>query len=95
MLGDVINPSIDSNGKLNTKEFFPRLAALEFRYYADAEEWGALIAVNEKRDYIILDKTATIDELAKIFKARFILTAPNTKPKATVQDSRVGLEYKG
>jgi hypothetical protein len=95
MLGDVINPSIDSNGKLDTKEFFPRLAALEFRYYADAEEWGALIAVNDKRDYIILAKTATIDELAKIFKTRFKINAPNTKPKATVQDSRVGLEYKG
>jgi hypothetical protein len=95
MLGDVILPSIDNFGKLNTKEFFPRLAALEFRYYADAEEWGALMAVNEKRDYIIFDKNATIEELAKIFKTRFKLSAPNTKPKATVQDSRVGIEYRG
>ena len=95
IIGDVINPSIDSNGKLNTKEFFPRLAALEFKYYADAEEWGALMAVNDSRDYIVLNKTLSIDELAEIFKSRFKLYAPNTKPKATVQDSRVGIEYRG
>jgi hypothetical protein len=95
IISDVINPSIDSNAKLNTKEFFPRLAALEFKYYADAEEWAALMAVNDSRDYIVLNKTSSIDELAEIFKSRFKLYAPNTKPKATVQDSRVGLEYRG
>jgi hypothetical protein len=86
---------MDSSGKIDTKKFFPFLAAVEFRYYADGEDWGALIALNDKGDYIVLNRDASIDQLAQIFATRFKLTAPNTKAKSTVQDSRVGLEFKG
>jgi hypothetical protein len=94
-LEPIILSCMDSSGKIDTKKFFPLLAAVEFRYYADGEDWGALIALNDKGDYIVLNRDASIDQLAQIFATRFKLTAPNTKAKSTVQDSRVGLEFKG
>ena len=94
-LEPIIMSCMDANGKIDTKKFFPLLAAVEFRYYADGEHWGALIACNDKGDYIILNRDASIEELAQIFSTRFKLTAPNTKAKSTIQDSRVGIEFKG
>ena len=94
-LSFIIKPSMDANGKINVKKFLPLLAAFEFRYYADAEDWGALIAFNDKGNYIVLNRDASMDELAQIFATRFRLSAPNTKAKAAIHDSRVGLEFKG
>jgi hypothetical protein len=91
----IVAASIDNSGKLDTKKLFPKLAAFEFRYYADAEEWQALMVMNEKMDYIILDKEMPFDELEDLFSKRFKLNAPNTKAKSTIQDSRVGFKFKG
>ena len=40
-------------------------------------------------------KDNSIDELADIFKKRFNVGAPNTKPKATSQDSMTAVQLKG
>lgn len=92
---DVVMPSLQDDGSMDAKKLFPRLAALEFRYYADAEDWDGLIAVNHKKDYILLSNDSSFTSLADLFATSFKLTAPNTKPKSTVQDSLVAYEFKG
>jgi len=93
--GDVAEPGINSDGSFNVKELFPRLAALEFRYYADSEPWDVFMSLNYKKDYLIMGKDDSMDELIKIFKDKFAIGAPNTKPKATSQDSMTASSYKG
>ena len=39
-------------------------------------------------------KNNSIDELAEIFKDKFNIGAPNTKPKATSQDSMTAVQLK-
>jgi hypothetical protein len=92
---EVVLPSLRDDGSMDAKKLFPRLAALEFRYYADSEDWDGLIAVNHKKDYILLAKDRPFNSLADLFATNFKLTAPNTKPKATVQDSLLAFEFKG
>ena len=92
--GDVADPGINSDGSFNAKELFPRLAALEFRYYADSEPWDAFMSLNYKKDYLIMGKDDPMDELIKIFKDKFAVGAPNTKPKATSQDSMTASSLK-
>jgi len=92
--GDVADPGINSDGSFNAKELFPRLAALEFRYYADSEPWDAFMSLNYKKDYLIMGKDDTMNELIKIFKDKFAVGAPNTKPKATSQDSMTASSLK-
>tara|TARA_R110000803_G_scaffold42850_4_gene91628 strand:+ start:3100 stop:4377 length:1278 start_codon:yes stop_codon:yes gene_type:complete len=92
--GDVAEPGINSDGSFNIKELFPRLSALEFRYYADSEPWDEFMSLNYKKDYLIMGKDDSIDELTKIFKDRFNIGAPNTKPKATSQDSMTATQLK-
>ena len=82
------------DGSFNIKELFPRLSALEFRYYADSEPWDEFMSLNYKKDYLIMGKDDSIDELTKIFKDRFNIGAPNTKPKATSQDSMTATQLK-
>ena len=92
--GDVAEPGINSDGSFNIKELFPRLSALEFRYYADSEPWNEFMSLNFKKDYLIMGKDDSIDELTKIFKDKFNIGAPNTKPKATSQDSMTATQLK-
>ena len=91
---DVINPSINSAGSIDVSKLFPRLAALEFKYYADTEPWDVFMVLNYKREYLIMQKDNTFDVLVKIFEDNFDIAAPNTKPKATVQDSVTSLQLK-
>ena len=41
-----------------------------------------------------MGKDDSIDELTKIFKDKFNIGAPNTKPKATSQDSMTATQLK-
>ena len=41
-----------------------------------------------------MKKDNSIEELADIFKEKFNVGAPNTKPKATSQDSMAGVQLK-
>ena len=91
---DIAEPGINSDGSFNVKELFPRLAALEFKYYADTEPWDVFMSLNYQKDYLIMRKNNSIDELAEIFKDKFNIGAPNTKPKATSQDSMTAVQLK-
>ena len=91
---DVVEPSIRSNGSIDISELFPRLAALEFKYYADSEPWDVFMVLNFQKDYLIMKKDSSLDDLAKIFKDNFNIGAPNTKPKATSQDSMTAVQLK-
>jgi hypothetical protein len=42
-----------------------------------------------------MKKDNSLDDLAKIFKDNFNIGAPNTKPKATSQDSMTAVQLKG
>lgn len=91
---DVVEPSVRGDGSIDVNELFPRLAALEFKYYADSEPWDVFMVLNFQKDYLIMKKDASLDELAKIFKDNFNIGAPNTKPKATSQDSMTAVQLK-
>ena len=92
---EVFIPSVKSDGTLDIGELLPRLAAVEFQYYAGSEPWEAFMVLNYQKDYFIMRKDNSIDELAGIFKKRFNIGAPNTKPKATSQDSMTAVQLKG
>ena len=84
--GDVAEPGINSDGSFNIKELFPRLSALEFRYYADSEPWNEFMSLNFKKDYLIMGKDDSIDELTKIFKDKIDMDSEGyiiTKPDST------------
>lgn len=91
---EIADPGINSDGSFNVKELFPRLAALEFKYYADTEPWDVFMSLNYQKDYLIMRKNASIDELTNIFRDKFNIGAPNTKPKATSQDSMTAVQLK-
>ena len=91
---EIADPGINTDGTFNVSELFPRLAALEFKYYADTEPWDVFMSLNYQKDYLILYKNASIDELTDIFKNKFNIGAPNTKPKATSQDSTTAVQLK-
>jgi len=92
---EVVEPSIKSDGSIDVNILFPRLAALEFRYYADSEPWNVFMVLNYQKDYLVMKKDNSVDDLAKIFKDNFNIGAPNTKPKATSQDSMTAVQLKG
>ena len=52
------------------------------------------MVLNYNKDYFIMRKDNSIEELADIFKERFNIGAPNTKPKATSQDSMTSVNLK-
>ena len=52
------------------------------------------MSLNYQKDYLILYKNASIDKLTDIFKNKFNIGAPNTKPKATSQDSMTAVQLK-
>lgn len=91
---EIADPGINTDGTFNVQELFPRLAALEFKYYADTEPWDVFMSLNYQKDYLILYKNAEIDKLTDIFKNKFNIGAPNTKPKATSQDSMTAVQLK-
>ena len=91
---EVFVPSIKSDGTLNKEELFPRFAAVEFKYYADSEPWEAFMVLNHKKDYFIMRKDKSVEDLSDIFKDKFNIGAPNTKPKATSQDSMTSVQLK-
>jgi hypothetical protein len=92
---DIFTPSINSDGSINNTKLLPRLAALEFKYYAELEPWDVLMVLNYKREYLIIKKDATYDELIKVFEDNLkIVGMPNTKPKATSQDSVSKIQLK-
>ena len=91
---EIADPGINTDGTFNVSELFPRLAALEFKYYADTEPWDVFMSLNYQKDYLILYKNASIDKLTDIFKNKFNIGAPNTKPKATSQDSMTAVQLK-
>ncbi len=91
---EVFTPSIKSDGTLDIPELLPRFAAVEFQYYAESEPWDAFMVLNYNKDYFIMKKDNSIEELADIFKEKFNVGAPNTKPKATSQDSMTGVQLK-
>jgi hypothetical protein len=91
---EIADPGIHSNGTFNVQELFPRLAALDFKYYADSEPWNVLMSLNYQKDYLILYKNSSIAELADTFNNKFNIGAPNTKPKATPQDSTTAVQLK-
>ena len=91
---EVFVPSIKSDGTLDIPELLPRFAAVEFQYYAASEPWEAFMVLNYNKDYFIMRKDNSIEDLADIFKERFNIGAPNTKPKATSQDSMTSVNLK-
>ena len=90
----VAQPSIQQDGIIDINEILPRLAAVEFLYYASSEPWDALIAFGRKKQYIILDKETNFEQIRDIFNSKFTISKPVTK-NATVQDSLTKVEYKG
>ena len=92
---EIVEPSIKSDGSVDVNILFPRLAALEFRYYADSEPWNVFMVLNYQKDYLVMKKDDSLDDLANIFKKNFNIGAPNTKPKATSQDSMTAVQLKG
>ena len=92
---EVFTPSIKNDGTLDVPELLPRFAAVEFQYYAESEPWDAFMVLNYNKDYFIMKKDNSIEELADIFKEKFNVGAPNTKPKATSQDSMTAVQLKG
>ena len=91
---EVFVPSIKSDGTLNIPELLPRFAAVEFQYYAATEPWEAFMVLNFNKDYFIMRKDNSVEDLADIFKDKFNIGAPNTKPKATSQDSMTSVNLK-
>jgi len=91
---EIFVPSVKSDGSLDIAELLPRFAAIEFKYYADSEPWNAFMVLNYNKDYFIMSKDNSIEELADIFKDKFNIGAPNTKPKATSQDSMTSVQLK-
>lgn len=91
---EIFDICVKPDGTLDVPELFPRFAAVEFQYYAASEPWQAFMVLNYNKDYFIMKKDNSIDELAKIFKEKFNIGAPNTKPKATSQDSMTGVQLK-
>jgi len=91
---DIFSPSVKSDGTLDITELLPRFAAVEFQYYAASEPWEAFMVLNFNKDYFIMRKDNSIEDLADIFKDKFNIGAPNTKPKATSQDSMTGVQLK-
>ena len=91
---DIFSPSVKSDGTLDITELLPRFAAVEFQYYAASEPWEAFMVLNFNKDYFIMRKDNSIEGLADIFKDKFNIGAPNTKPKATSQDSMTGVQLK-
>ena len=91
---EVFVPSIKSDGTLDIPELLPRFAAVEFKYYADSEPWDSFMVLNFNKDYFIMNKDNSIEEVADIFKDKFNIGAPNTKPKATSQDSMTSVQLK-
>jgi len=90
----VAQPSIQQDGIIDINEILPRLAAVEFLYYASSESWDALIAFGRNKQYIILDKETKFEQIRDIFNSKFTISKPATK-NATVQDSLTKVEYKG
>jgi len=91
---EVFVPSIKSDGSLDIAELLPRFAAVEFQYYAASEPWEAFMVLNYNKDYFIMRKNNSVEDLADIFKDKFNIGAPNTKPKATSQDSMTSVNLK-
>jgi len=91
---EVFNDSIRNDGTIDASKLLPRLAAIEFRYYADAEPWDSFMVLNHQKDYLIINKDSSFNELVDIFESKFNIDAGNTKPKATAQDSVVGVQLK-
>ena len=52
------------------------------------------MVLNHQKDYFIMRKDNSIEDLADIFKDKFNIGAPNTKPKATSQDSMTSVQLK-
>ena len=91
----VAQPSIQQNGIIDINELLPRLAAVEFLYYASNEEWSSLIAIGRNKQYIMLDKEANFEQIRAILNSKFLIGVPVTTSKASVQDSLTKVEYKG
>ncbi len=91
----VAEPSIDSDGIFNMTELLPRLATVEFLYYANSSEWDYLMAVGKSKNYIILDKSMNFEALEDLFSSKFLISSPVTAASATPQDSLTKVEYKG
>jgi len=91
---EIFVPSVKSDGSLDITELLPRFAAVEFKYYADSEPWNVFMVLNYNKDYFVMSKDNSIEELADIFKDKFNIGAPNTKPKATSQDSMTSVQLK-
>jgi len=91
----VAQPSIQQNGIIDINELLPRLAAVEFLYYASNEPWNSLIAVGRNKQYIVLDKEANFEQIRDIFDSKFLIGVPVTTIKASSQDSLTKVEYKG
>ena len=91
----VAQPSIQQNGILDINELLPRLAAVEFLYYASNEEWSSLIAIGRNKQYIMLDKEANFEQIRDLLNSKFLINVPVTTSKASVQDSLTKVEYKG
>jgi len=94
IITEVLEPSINENGIVNARQFLPRLAAVEFKYYSQLEDWDMLMSINHKKDYYILRHDMPINEIADIFSNHFNIDAPNTKQKATTQDSLTGVQLR-
>ena len=91
----VAQPSIQQNGIIDINELLPRLAAVEFLYYASNEEWSSLIAIGRNKQYIMLDKEANFEQIRDLLNSKFLISPPVTTSKASVQDSLTKVEYKG
>ena len=91
----VTQPSIQQNGIIDINELLPRLAAVEFLYYASNEEWSSLIAIGRNKQYIMLDKEANFEQIRDLLNSKFLISPPVTTSKASVQSSLTKVEYKG
>jgi hypothetical protein len=91
---NMLLPAFNNDGSFDKDEIIYRLAAYEFKIYKESEKFDYFIVLNYKNEYIIFPPNISDEEIVKIIKDKFSVTAPSTLEKGTERDALTKLLLK-